>query len=148
MNCPNCQTPNAPGDQFCIACGNELAGAAPSPATSDTSAVQPATNTAPVSTGPAIATLTHGGTNIPLYEGSKVVIARKDTDKCTPDLAIDSDKVSGTPVEVTVENGEVKVRDTGTSVGTRVVVYLKPGDSMPLKPGDMLMLGDQVVSVG
>ncbi len=140
MKCPNCNTDNADGDQFCVGCGTELAAAVPQAEPAIVSA-QPSNDA-----GAAIATLTYNGANIPLYEGSKIIIARNDTDRCKPDLPIAGG--SGTPVEVTVENGQVTVHDTGTSIGTRVVVYLKPGDSMAVKPGDMLMLGDQVVSVG
>lgn len=151
MKCPNCSTDNAAGDQYCVACGNQLTGAVPQAATPVIIATthQPDPNAAtvtPVNAGPAIATLTYAGKNIPLYEGSKVIIAREDSDKCKPDLPISGG--SGTPVEVTVENGQVMICDTGTSIGTRVVVYLPPGGKMPGKPGDMLMLGDQVISIG
>ena len=139
MKCANCGTDNATGDQFCIGCGNELTDAMPQPA-----APQPDPNAD--TTTPAIATITYEGKNIPLYEGSKMIVAREDSDLCKPDLPIKGG--SGTPVEITVDNGVITVHDTGTSIGTRVVVYLKPGDSMAVKPGDMLMLGQDVLSIG
>jgi hypothetical protein len=96
---------------------------------------------------PAVATLSYGDKDFPLHEGIKFLIAREGTDKCTPDLAIDADDVSSTPVEVTVNAGVITVRDTGTSIGTRVVKYLNPGESIEVKPGDMIMLGNQVITV-
>ena len=148
MKCPQCQSDVPAGEQFCLACGTEMTNVTPVDANNTaTAATQVSTQTGDaLSATSALATLTYDGKNIPLNEGSRVIIAREDTDRCKPDLPIKGG--SGTPVEVTVENGQIMVHDTGTSIGTRVVVYLKPGDSMPLKPGDMLMLGDQVVSVG
>ncbi|OGE82376.1 MAG: hypothetical protein A3B10_02775 [Candidatus Doudnabacteria bacterium RIFCSPLOWO2_01_FULL_44_21] len=141
MVCPNCSTPVPTGEQFCPGCGTELTSADP------TNTPTPTTD-ASASSQPALATLTYGATNIPLREGSKVIIAREGTDKCTPDLAINSDGVSSTPVEVSVENGVITVRDTGTSVGIRVVKYIKPGGSMTVEPGDMVMLGNEIIAVG
>ena len=150
MMCTNCSTPNDDGEQFCIACGTELTGAVPTP----TPAPQPASGIqAPppppaAPTAPVIATLSIAGKDYPLTEGGKLVIARADTDKCAPDIPIAFDTVSSTPVEVTAQSGVITVRDTGTSTGMRVVKYVAPGGSMEVAPGDMIMLGDQVIAVG
>lgn len=149
MNCPNCSTTNADGEQFCAACGSELTGAVPAPPTPGNATPAPITTPAPTPpTTPAVATLSFGDKDFPLHEGAKFLIARSDTDKCTPDLGIDAEDVSSTPVEVSVTNGVITVRDTGTSVGTRVVKYLAPGEAMEVKPGGMIMLGNNIVTVG
>ncbi len=150
MICPNCQTTNADGEQFCGACGFELPGAVPSPDTdsvADASAAPDATLDLTLQNAVAVATLSYGSQNLPLSEGSRVLIAREGTDKCTPDMAIASDGVSSTPVEVTVENGVIKVRDTGSSSGMRVVKYFAPGEETEIKPGEMIMLGDNLIMV-
>lgn len=147
MNCPNCDTPHPDGEQFCAACGSELAGAVPAPATPDFTPTPTPAPPTPAPSTPAIATLSYGDKDFPLYEGGKFLIARKDSSKCTPDLGIDADDVSSTPVEVSVENGVITVRDTGTSIGTRIVKYLAPGEAMEVKPGEMIMLGNNVVIV-
>lgn len=139
MKCDNCGLDNPADQQFCAACGSELATA--TEAALDSQADQPEGHTP---SEPAVATLSWGDLHFPLHEGSKFSIAREGTDKCQPDLGIPSDAVSSTPVEVTVENGVVTVRDTGTSQGIRVVKYIPPGQSMTLEPGDMVMLGDVV----
>lgn len=154
MNCPNCNTNNPADEQFCSACGTELTGAAPSPAPAPQQTVQAAALPTivaappPAPTTPVLVTLSVAGKDYPLSDGGKLVIARADTDKCTPDIGITADTVSSTPVEVTAQGGVVTVRDTGTSTGMRVVVYVAPGGSMEVKPGDMIMLGDQVIAIG
>lgn len=155
MMCTNCNTDNPAGEQFCSACGTGLSGATPSPAPAPqpapgvqapTPAPPPVVPAAPAA--PVVATLTVAGKDYPLPEGGKLVIARADTDKCKPDIGITADTVSSTPVEVTEAGGVITVRDTGTSTGIRVVVYVATGGSMEVKPGDMIMLGDQVIAVG
>lgn len=146
MMCPNCNTDNPAGEQFCSACGTELTGATTATAQA---AVPPAIVAAPPApVAPVLVTLSVGGKDYPLSDGGKLVIARADTDKCTPDIGIAADTVSSTPVEVTAIGGKVTVRDTGTSTGMRVVKYVAPGGSFELAPGDMIMLGDQVIAVG
>lgn len=154
MMCTNCNTDNPAGEQFCSACGTELTGAVPTPALAPLptaqAAVPPAIVTAPppAPTTPVLVTLSVAGKDYPLSDGGKLLVAREGTDKCTPDIPIVADTVSSTPVEVTAVNGVVTVRDTGTSTGMRVVVYVAPGGSMEVKPGDMIMMGDQVITVG
>jgi len=158
MKCPNCNEDVNAGEQFCLACGTEMPAVAPTPAPAPAVAQTPATPpiTAPqpvppspsAPSTPVVVTLSFGGKDFPLVEGDKLVIARADTDKCAPSIGIASDTVSSTPVEVTVVNGVVTVKDTGTSTGIRVVKYINPGASIDVAPGDMLMLGDQVVTIG
>lgn len=152
MNCPNCNTPNADGEQFCAACGSELTGVVPNPTPAPAATAQPTPQStpqtpSPIPSLPAVATLSFDGKDFPLHEGAKFLIARKDTTKCQPDLPIDADDVSSTPIEVSVTNGTVTVRDTGTSIGTRVVKYLNPNESAEVKPGDMIMLGNQLITI-
>jgi len=90
----------------------------------------------------------YGDQSFPLFEGSVFSIARKGTDKCQPTLAIDDDGVSSAAVEVSVTNGTIKVRDTGTSTGTRIVKHLDPGTDMDVKPGEMIMAGAAFITIG
>src|SRR3989338_10856583 len=103
MNCPNCQSDVKPGEKFCLACCTELPNADPNAVTA---ASTPATdNTAPASSTPPpggnlLLALNFDNQEFPVYDNGSVIIARSDTDKCQPNIAIASDRVSSAPVEV------------------------------------------------
>jgi hypothetical protein len=142
MNCPNCSTPNADGEQFCAACGTELANAVPQPPSVPSAATTSQSPTAPPPppASPAIITVGHVGKDFPLFEGSKFLIARNDTTKCKPDLPLDGDGVSSSPVEIAVTSGKTTVTNNG-SVAIQVAILLDAGQSLDVKPGDMLVMG-------
>lgn len=157
--CPNCQAENDADELFCGGCGLPLQSeeGQPSDASGEASEAAiaatppeepPATAPPPAPIEPPVATLSFGGKDFPLAKGARFLIAREGSEKCQPDLAIDSDQVSSTPITVEVdENGTIKVRDGGSSSGIRVVKHLKPGKSMKIKPGETIMLGNNFINV-
>lgn len=152
MKCKNCGTDNAQGEQFCAGCGNPLDNANADLATTPVAGAIDASvlpvEPPPQHQGPVITTLMYGDQGFPLFEGSVFNIARKGTDKCQPNLAIDHDGVSNAAIEVSVTNGTIKVRDTGTSKGTHIVKHLDPGTDMDVKPGEMIMVGPAFITIG
>ena len=150
MNCPNCNTANPDGEQFCMACGSELAGAVPQPpsAPPDQTAT-PAPPPLPPA-GPAVITVSCGDDEkkqeFPLLDGAKFLIARSNTTKCKPDLPLDGDAVSSSPVEITVTGGKTTVTNNG-SVAIQVAVLLDSGQSLDVKPGDMLIVGGHIITL-
>ena len=106
MQCPNCSSEVPAGELFCGACGTDVSTAVPNPGTASLAAPAVASPTlvavpSPTPAGPVLLTLSFDGKDFPVSEGGKVVIAREDSDKCTPDLGIAANTVSSTPVEVT-----------------------------------------------
>lgn len=154
MKCPNCGSDNPPNEPFCLGCGTDLASVQPAatPANGatagDSGTTSPIEATTPVAAGPLVLALRFNGQEFPLLDGGTLVIARTDTDKCTPNIAIDSDRVSSAPVEVKAENGKATVSVDARGVTIRVTKLVKPGESIELQPGEMMMLGDQVITVG
>ncbi len=157
MTCPNCSTENAAGEQFCAACGTELVNEPSTLVSADpqTGTVAPADVAEPsLSAGlpapksNALVFLSIGSKEFGLGDNSVLVIAREGSTKCVPDIPINSENVSSTPVEVRAKNGIVTVHDMGTSVGFRVIKYLQPGEQIEVKVGDMLMFGpEEIVTI-
>jgi hypothetical protein len=139
--CTNCKTELPDDEKYCPVCGQDQSEAAPQATSGTGTGTSLGDVVTSIPAGPVIATVSFGGSSFPLIEGQRLTIARKDSDRCTPDLGIDADGVSATPIEVRVENGKVVVRDTGTTHGIRVVKDLKPNNEMEVMPGEMLMLG-------
>jgi len=146
MKCPSCGTENT--DPFCTGCGADLTQIQQEPAGAVASGSGPVPGTAIATATLPVVTLSFGGRDFPLARGEKILIARKGSDKCTPGIEIESDKVSSTPIEVSVDdNDQITIRDTGTSQGIRVVKFLQPGESIEAKPGEMIMAGNEIITL-
>jgi hypothetical protein len=149
MICGNCSSPVADGEQFCGSCGTEVTNAVPAaPVQAAPVAPTPEPVAAPALSTTVVATLSYNNSDYPLNEGGKLVIGRQGSAKCSPDIGDSTDAFSSTAVVVKAEGGKVTVHDTGTSLGFRVVKYVHPGESLELNPGDMLMFGTELVTVG
>ncbi len=136
--CTSCQQQNADTEDFCLGCGTELKAATLTSAT----VLVPAPPLQPGKV--ADRTLTIGDQSWPLYEGVAVRVARTDSDQ-SPDIKLDSDKVSATPLILTVVNGKLQVHYEGTDEKDySVVKALKPGQTMEAEPGEMIMFGGPV----
>ena len=141
--CANCGQQNAATEDYCLGCGTELpkvVTGADAQLLSTTLVVAPQ----PQPTKVAARTLTIGDQSWPLYEGIPVRVARSDSDQ-NPDIKLDTDKVSATPLILTVVNGKLQVRYEGTEAKDySVVKSLQPGQTMEAEPGEMIMFGGPV----
>lgn len=131
--CTQCSANNAPDDDFCLGCGaakSANATAAPAPASTLTPA------------GPAIRTLVFGGNNIPLAPGTFTIAWSGANPK--PDLGLDSDKVSSTPLVLTVApDGKVTAAYASTEEKSwSVIKNLKPKQPMEIVPGETIIAGE------
>ncbi len=71
-------------------------------------------------------------------------MARTDSDQ-NPDIKLDSDTVSGTPLELTVVGGKLQVKYGGTEAKDySVVKAVNPGQTLEAEPGEMIMFGGVV----
>lgn len=143
--CSSCQQQNADTEDFCLGCGTDISNIAVTtgaPALAPTATAAPAT--VPQSGKVAARTLTIGDRSWPLYEGETVRVARADSDQ-NPDIKLDSDKVSATPLELTVVNDKLQVTYGGTEAKDySVVKAVKPGETLEAEPGEMIMFGGVV----
>ena len=143
MKCANCGHENPTGEMFCEDCGEELKADAVQVPTAT-----PTPQATPTATCKKVATLKIAGTEIDLMEGGKLTVARKDTDKCNPDVGLDDATVSSMPIEIVGNaDGTITVEDTGTSTGFRIVKLFKPGEKANVQIGDMIMVGKQLIMI-
>lgn len=158
MKCQKCGFENPQGEIYCQFCGEELELAQPAPSPSPTVQQPTPAPTAPtdvaaaldatVPAGKKIATLRVDTEEYDLREDQELLVARQDTDKCQPDIALDDATVSSVPIRlVGNSDGTITVEDTGTSTGFRIVKLYKPGEKAELQIGDMLMIGKKLITV-
>jgi len=139
--CPSCKNQNADTEDFCLGCGTDISGVGASASAAPT-VVVPATSPQPGKI--AVRTLAIGDQSWPLYEGIPVRVARADSDQ-NPDIMLDNDKVSATPLILTVVNGKLQVTYEGTEEKDySVLKSLKPGQTMEVELGEMIMFGGPV----
>ena len=157
MKC-KCGHENPQGELFCEACGEELKAetkqqeAKPKVSPAKQAADQLLQAVAPKKNGKKIATLVLHKTDeeFDLYEGQTLLIARADTDKCTPDIPIEdtsaNPSVSSTPVEVSADSDGITIK-TEASAGFRLIQFVEPGVEIKAKIGDILQLGAHLIRI-
>lgn len=164
ITCVSCKHENRVGEKYCESCGEELpkASTAPVPPTPQpVSLVVPSTAVPPPSpatatTSKKVATLICNKVEYDIHEGQTLVIARADTDKCVPDIAIedlrDDPKVSSRPIRIT---GDAIPTDPQTprtltvegEVEFRLVRTYFSGQTVSVYPGDIILAGDKAVKI-
>jgi len=156
MKC-KCGHKNPQGELFCEACGEELKAETKQETKPKASSVKQAADqllqaVAPKKNGKKTATLVVHKTDeeFDLHDGETLLVARADSDKCQPDIAIEdtsaNPSISSTPVEISANSGDIFVK-TESAGGFRVIMFVEPGQEIKVKTGDILQFGNHLVRI-